>query len=382
MRSRLLGIFTRDLKNKAFALFFAVTIWYFAWNNQIGLSNRGDVDVTVQVERRRGEETEYKLVRVWTARQGEGDLDFNNEVRLVLSGPQRDLRELDWDQVRGAVTVVPEECREAEGYLMGQERLNARHFSLPSRSLNVVEETITPNVLYFQLSPIVVKQVPVSVRPRDIVGRPPKPYRRSTKRAPDAEPAKMSVRGAEMYFGSCTLGIEPIDVTDVSPEKLSYAVERPVRLSTSITKDPTALVLVDETGKLVSREAAKAKVTVYFELEEPRKEVLPVKLWALVPLEGSAQKPFAVKCDPSRITVTFVGTEEAIAALKAKKDDPAFGLYFTVDPTAKFGEPITKSLTDLKGDPSLVPPGVSIERAPDAPGVVKVTLMPAAGASE
>ena len=78
MRSRVLGIFTHDLKNKAFALFFAVTIWYFAWNNQIGLSNRGDVDVTVQVERRRGEETEYKLVRVWTARQSEGDQDFNN----------------------------------------------------------------------------------------------------------------------------------------------------------------------------------------------------------------------------------------------------------------------------------------------------------------
>jgi len=398
MRLRsLTGIITRDFKNKAFALFFAVTVWYFAWNNQIRNSNRGKVRVTVQVETPRDSEKAYELVRVYTVRDST-EVPFNNYVSVILSGPQREIRELDWNQVTAQVTIRPEEWPETEGYRVGQIELTKEYFHLPSRSLRVVENSIQPGVIYFQLSPIVVKPLPV--RPA-ITGSPPPPYRLSATRRWTVQPKELYVRGPEQYFAFFELVTEKIDVTDVTPEGLRYTVTVPVRLQLreeyrsgggavpDLVKDPRCMVLVDENGLLLKKEDARAKVTVFFEREDETRQVLTVKLWALIPLWQAAARPFAVKCEPSQLAVTFVGTKSSIEALNEayRRDPTSVGLYFTLEPEevdklGAQGRPIHKTLDVLRWDTRVIPADVRIEPAPPSPGtgpgprVIEVRVLP------
>ena len=137
-----LGIFTRDIKNKVFAFFFAVTIWYFAWNNQITTSPYGDVKVTITPDEERGGGASYELVRVSPVppeeggagfsgyvRKEEGGVAFSGLVSLRLTGPQRDVREVAWKHIEGLVKVHPEDWVEQEerGMLNGSVVLTSEH---------------------------------------------------------------------------------------------------------------------------------------------------------------------------------------------------------------------------------------------------------------
>jgi len=397
----LTGIFTHDLKNKGFALFFAVTIWYFAWNSQIRNSESRSVRFTVQVESAKGESPGYELVRIWTVRQGTEE-EFTGFVKVVLSGPQRDIDELNWDQVSGTLTIRPEEWPESEGYRMGQVRLTGKMFHTLVRSLTVVEGSITPDIVYFQLSPIVVKPMPVKPQ---VTGRPPESYRFRTKEWREVKPPSLYVRGPDMYFSFYELVADEVDVTNVTPEGMSYTETVPVRLqlrkdlreddfpTLARAKEAKAMVLVDENGTLLGKDAAKVQVTVYFEHEVETREVLKVKLWALVPLWGSRENPFALRCDPSEseIMVTFAGPKTKIDLLKTnyEKNPENVGLYFMVRPAeveklGPKGGQITKTLDELKWDPSVIPGGIKILPAPGAPGagpgrrVIRVELVPLA----
>ena len=171
-------------------------------------------------------EKAYELVKLYTVRDST-EVPFNNYVSVILSGPQRDIRELDWKQVSAQVTIKPEEWPETEGYRVGQIELTKEHFHLPSRSLRVVENSIRPSVIYFQLSPVVIR--PIQIRPV-ITGTPPSPYRLSPSRRWVVQPKELYVRGPEQYFSFFELVTEVIDVTDVEPEGLRYTVTVPVRL--------------------------------------------------------------------------------------------------------------------------------------------------------
>jgi hypothetical protein len=293
--------------------------------------------------------------------------------------------------VHGEVFIQPEEWPEDEDYIRGRVRLTAENFRAPSRSLRIVEESIAPHMIHFQLSPIELKSMQVTAQ---TVGQPPRPYRRSTGRPPEVEPPRVYVSGPRMYFNFYKLVTAPIDLTDVTPEQLSYVKEDvPVilELRKGLLEEDRALrdlaaggkpmEFVDAKGALISPEDVRVRVKLNFELEETRRETLPVKLWALVPL-GGQEKPFAVTCKPSSLVVTFAGTDAEIKTVLKNKQDPAFGLYFLVESTDKFGIPIPKSLPDLKWDPEIIPRGVTVERAQGAPGTVVVTLVPAAGSGE
>ena len=380
MRTRwLLGLFTHDIKNKAFALFFAVTIWYFAWNNQVANSGRGEVRLDVKPEPGRVGGSAYELVRVSPVRKEDGDVAYSGFVTMVLSGPQRDLRELDWENIGGLVKIHPGDWEEAGelGVLAGEVRLTSAHFRLPSRSLSIVEGSISPSVLYYNLSEIVTREVKiVADKP---TGTPPLSYRVSTSRGREVKPPTVRVRGPEFFFASLQAFAGAVDLTDMAPEELSLTKRVPVRLELT-TGQPIPrkkVYLVDGTGNLLDTDTNEVEVTVYLEHEKQSEFTAEVKLWAQVPLEGIQQKAVAVKCNPPRLWVRFVGPDELIKKVeenyKNYKNEPTFGLYFVVGADQKFGEPISKTLTDLKWDAKLIPPGVSIEFAEDPTGHVSKT---------
>ena len=135
----LAGIFTRDLKNKGIALFFAVTIWYFAWNNQITVSETGEMTLYVRMDTTSASGEEWQIVRLWSARELEADIDQREAVKVKLSvtGPQQDVNSFRWSEWDKVLLVRPEDCYQSEGYRMGQERLTGRLLVPPVQSLRV-----------------------------------------------------------------------------------------------------------------------------------------------------------------------------------------------------------------------------------------------------
>lgn len=366
------GIFTHDLKNKGIALFFAITIWYFAWNNQITVSETGEMTLYVRMDTSRASGEEWQIVRLWSAREHEADLDQREAVKVKLSvtGPQQDVNSFRWSEWDKVLLVRPEDCYQNEGYRMGQERLTGRLLVPPVQSLRVVEDTITPNVLHFQLSRVAVKKLPVGVPA--IKGRPPPPLRLSTTREPEIEPAALGVRGAEYYLQSCRIVTDDVTLEDVGAQDLSYTTEVAAHLEYP-KEDLNASVFVDERGEPLAGTTRTVRVTVFFEPEPTDSRQLEVNLWAKVPLAAQGDRPIAVRCDRSRVTVKFVGTTQEIETILANRDKPEFGLYFVVDPTKKPGEPWPLSLTDFKWDQRLIPAAVRLQEADAAPGGAKGT---------
>ncbi len=400
MRVRWVPAFLRrDFKNKAFALFFAVTIWYFAWNNQITVSKRTAVPVKVTVGEVEGGDSDYVKVSVTTRREAT-ETDFaDSKVELQISGPQREIREIDWTRVVGAVTIHPEQWPEDRGYRIAEVELTPEHFTVPSRSLTIVEGTIKPSMIFVWISPRVVSEIPVIPK---ISGTPPPPY---SPRGWTVEPERLLAFGPKCYFTYYEIVTDTVDVSDVTPQITpqgwQYATRKSVhlRIRENVSKeDPlvkrllaapsaTSLVLVEESRKIMRPENKPVKVTVLYEQEELQRRSMQVKLWAQVPLETTHQKPFAVECDPPRIDVTFEGTEEEIRTIERNhKNDPThFGLFFVVEPDWKLGDHYPRTPQDLRWDPNIIPPNVRVGPAEGTPGtgsgpaVFDVMLVPADG---
>ena len=372
--SELTGIFTHDLKNKGIALFFAVTIWYFAWNNQITISETGECTLRVKLDSARAGGEEWEIVRLWSARERESEIDERTTIKVKLSvtGPQQDVNAFSWSDWEVELLVRPEDCYSQEGYTIGQERLTGRLLVPPARSLRVVEDTIVPNVIRFQVSKVVTKKLPVGAPV--IKGRPPAPLRLSTAREPEIDPPTLNVRGAEFYLPPphCRIVTDDLTIENVSTQELSCAVKAAAHLE--YPKDAlNAPVFVDENGKPLANQTPDVRVTVFFEPEPTDSRQMEVSLWAKLPLAAQGERPVAVRCDRSRVTVKFMGTKQEVETLWANKDKPEFGLYFVVDPTKKPGEPWPISLTDFKWDQTLIPAGIRLQEADAAPGSAKST---------
>jgi hypothetical protein len=370
----LAGIVTHDLKNKGIALFFAVTIWYFAWNNQITVSESRACTLLVKLETSRSSGDEWEIVKLWSAREHEPELEERESinVKLAVTGPQQDVGAFNPAKWERELSIRPEDCYPNEGYLIGQERLTGRMFLPDVRSLRVVEDTIVPNVIRFQLSRIVTKKLPVAAPA--LRGRPPAPLRFSAAREPEIDPPTLNVRGAEFYLPAprCRIVTDDLTLESVSAQELSYSAKVAARLEyPKEALNPP--VLVDENGRPLANQTPEVSIRVFFEPEPTESRQMEVSLWAKLPLAGQGERPVAVKCDRARVTVRFVGTKQDIETIAGNKDKPEFGLYFVVDPTKKPGEPWAIALTDFKWDQTLIPGTVRLQEADAAPGGAKGT---------
>lgn len=365
---RLSAIFTRDFKNKFIALFFAVIVWYFAWNNQIRVSDRRPVLLNLKIAPTSVTGSQWQIVEVWTARQGDPKVSFNNYLQLSLTGPQRDLQEVNWDQVKGTVVVDPNDWQENKGYRIGQVKITAQDFRLPNRSLSVVDGSISPNVIHFHLSRVTTRSEPVEVRPDRFSVTPVSPYRLSTKQPWEVDPERMFIRGPEAYFGDCRIVavLRDRDLQNIipEPEKLTYAVTVPVALEHPF-ENTHALRLVSENGEFLNEQ--KVRVTFHFE-EKPTEQFGPVRvpLWAKTPFSGTEESAVAVHWEPSELWVGFSGIPEDLADIQKNQSKQGFGLHFVVDGTTEAGVSHSVSLPDLKWDHDLIPGRVKLESVDEA----------------
>ncbi len=367
---KVLGFVTHDIKNKLIALFFALIIWYFAWNNQIRTSERESVAFKVQIHNIAAKNEDWYIIKKFTSMPGAADKPFTDYIELALKGPQRDLQNVNWKDIKGFLYIDPDQCRKMEGYMLGQDRITAANFTLPNRSLKVVEESITPNVIHFRICRMEERSIPVHIKPDNIIGRPPSPYRLSMKRKIEVKPERFYVKGPAFFLGKLELATEDLHLFDIEPEGFSSTVAVPLRI---ISTEKEKIDLVDKNGTVLDEDRQTVQVTFYFESEPKITICEQVNLWAKTPYSGKEGGAVAVVWEPARLWVNFKGTKQDLAVIEKHKKEHDFGLHFVVDPAAKKGTPYSVSLPDLKRDFSQIPENVDLEPVQDAAGSSRKT---------
>lgn len=317
-------VFFGSWKNKLFALFLAVVIWFFAYGNEI-------VKTTLTFEVRLRTTDGFVIVAERVEEGRARGRFFDHKVELTVDGQKGVLEELEGQRLEATVLVQP----------TGDGRIDLRleeHYQLPG---GVQILSAEPSLVECEIERLVVRTLKVEPY-RDVQGTPP-----PGQRIEAVTPTKINVdvRGPEGAFEDrigpteLRVGVEPFFL---DPNELTKK-DVPLRLFDIRPKyDASLLSFVGE---------SKVDVTVRLEstLDEGVIQDVPVR-WSL------PTGVFVKVGSTDKVTVVVRGPPEEIQKLKAMPD-----LKLLISsPSFADGE-YTADLKEMRFLPPL-PPTVSLVR--------------------
>lgn len=318
-------VFFGSWKNKLFALFLAVVIWFFAYGNEI-------VKTTLTFEVRLRTTEGYVIVAERVEEGRARGRFFDHKVELTVDGQKGVLEELEGRRLEATVLVQP----------TGDGRVDLRleqHYQLPG---GVQVLNAEPSLVDCEIERLVTRSLPV--RPSDDVRGPPPPG----MRVEAVSPAKLSVdvRGPEGAFSDLIgktelrVGVEPFTI---DPSEMTKNV--PLRLYDIRPKYDASLL------SIVGGDT-RVDVTVRLESTVVEEEIPDVTVRWSLPTGVQVQADSA----PERVTVVVKGPPEEIEKLRGRPD-----LKLVIfSPRFADGE-FTADLKEMHFFPPL-PPSVSLVR--------------------
>ncbi len=307
MKNLLRIMFLGDWRNKGVAFFFAVAIWFVAFQ-----SEKQEHPAGLTVDLRPQDSERHVIIRqAVPASQFEGGTEprFDGRLSVTLSGPRKQIEELrrryDTDSPRFVIDIPPDE----EIYHFKQEDFGFPQKGVTIRSIRPESVRVVQDEWATRTFTNIASGLEVSLRA---------PYEADLKRV---DPGEVTVQAPNSIISSLQISIDT-ELTDSDLRELKYDGTVAVRV---FSLDPN----VDQAAlDVVKVDPLKVDVHVSLKLSEKSIErVMPLTL-RIPPFT----EPLSIEC-PDRVAVVLVGPQDDIERLEEElaKENSQVSVNFAIE---------------------------------------------------
>ncbi|MBN1417286.1 MAG: hypothetical protein JXP34_00835 [Planctomycetes bacterium] len=371
------GVFFGNLRNKGIAFFFAVVIWFFAYQNQLeeieGVTARYRIEISSPTKG----EPQWTVVRTWTVGRDGLPQPFDGKVLLNLTGPRTDVLEYyrgvpgkEIDGVR-KIEIEPAASAEEDTRTITVV-VEPKDFGLPKwEAVSIDPKRIVPAEIRVEVNRIRVREVPIQAPAPPFQGLPHTYWQRDDARPIVFDPATVKIKGPAKAILEVPVRVEAPDIGRGKIHDPEHTFEVPLA-----ALPRTDIVYVDK--------PAIVRMTIPFKeiaTEHDFKDV-PLKAILLPTMRTKDGVKYTLDCDVDRIPLRLkVSNEDANQIRKLLESGKAW-VYFQVREEPPLNEIFPISPSEIHWAPGLELPDAQITFPSDTPTYRLVPVQPPKSASQ